>query len=160
MQRSFEPWIFGFPVDVDVWPGLYPWPSTVRLIVVYPLFIAGYVTMQKKTPFLSRRWSSCLHVTRRRLKPLDFNSYGTQCPSFWNISYAVKRFENVVWLTPNDSASSDFAWHESSWNNASNSLFSNFFGALERSLSLTSKSLFLKRLNQSLHVVSDRVWSP
>ena len=37
-------------------------------------------------------------------------------------------------------------------------LRSNFFSVSERSLSSTSKSLFLKRLNQSLCVVSDRVW--
>ena len=36
-------------------------------------------------------------------------------------------------------------------------ILSNFFGAPERFLSSSLKSLYLKRRNQSLHVVSDRV---
>ena len=45
--RSFEPWIFGFTADVDAWSG---W-STLRIIVVYALFITSHGMMQKKLSF-------------------------------------------------------------------------------------------------------------
>jgi len=40
-SRSFELWIFGFTDDVDVWLFI-PRSSTLRVIVVYPLFIANH----------------------------------------------------------------------------------------------------------------------
>ena len=87
-------------------------------------------------------------------------SASTQCPCFQIIPKLFKHFKTIVWSTPNDSASSVCTWHESSWSNAPNTSSSNFFGAPECSLSSTTKSLFFKCLNQSLCVVSDRVWLP
>ena len=72
--------------------GLTSRSSTFKVIVVYPLFIAGHDTMQKNL-FLFCPWSSCSHVTRRRSTFLGFNSYSTQCPCFWIIPCTFKRFE-------------------------------------------------------------------
>ena len=83
---------------------LTPWASTLRVIVVYPLFID---TMQKLLLFCC--WSSNSHVTRRRSTSLDFNSYGTQCPCFWIISNAFKCFEIVCLLI------SSLMAYQSSW---------------------------------------------
>jgi len=138
--------------------GLTPWFSTFNVIVKYPLFIASHDRMHKIFPFC--RWGNYSYLKRCHSMSLGFNSYGTQCFCFWIISNTLKRFETVVWSTPNDYASSASIWHESSWSNVFNSSSSNFFGAAERFLSSTSKSLFLERLSQCLHVVSDRAWSP
>ena len=103
----------------------YPTISyTLRVILVYPIFIASH-DMIKKT-FLFCNWSSCSRVKRRRSTSLGFNSYGTQFPSFWIIPNAFKRFETVVWSTPNNSASSASVWHEFSLGNAFNSSSSNY----------------------------------
>ena len=122
-----------------------PRSSTLWVLVVYPLFIAGHDTMQKT--FLFCRWSSCSPVIRGHSTSLGFNSNGTLCLCFWIMSNAFKGFETFVWSSPNNSASSACAWHESSWRNASNSSSSNFFGAPEHSLFSTSRSYFLKCLN-------------
>ena len=58
---------------------LTPRSSTFKVIVVYPLFVAGHDT--KKTFHFGRR-RSCSHLTRSRSTCLGFNSYGTQCPCF------------------------------------------------------------------------------
>ena len=134
--------------------GLIPRFFELRVMVVYSLFIASHDTV----PFYC--WSSCTHEQRRRPTSLGFKSYGTQFLCFWIISNAFKRFETVVWLTSNNSTSSASVWHVSSSSNASGSPSSNVFGVPERYLSSRSKSLFLKCLNQSLHVVFDRAWSP
>ena len=144
-SRRFESWIFGLATDVDAWAGL---PHNLLCLGL------SLVKIQCQRLFLFCCWSSCSHVTRCCLTSLGFNSYGTQCSCFWIISNAFKCFKTVVWSTPNDSASSVCTWYQSSWGNASNSSSSNFFGV--HSLSSTSKSLFLKHLNQSLLVISYR----
>ena len=114
--------------------GLTPRFSTLWIIVVYPLFISSHDTVQKIFSFLLL--SSSLHVTKRHvLKQLIH-----QLVMFFQVLQAP-----------------DIGLHRVS---SSNSLSSNFCGAPERSLSSSSKSLFLKRRNQSLHVVSDRALSP
>lgn len=77
--------------------------------------------------------------------PFDFSRLHLvrpQCPCFWIIPNPFEYFETVVRLIPNDSKSSASIWHGSLWSNTSNFLSSNFFQALERSLSSMSKSLF------------------
>ena len=113
-----------------------------------------------KILFLFCRWSSSLHMTKRRSTSLGFNSHGTQCPCFWTIPNTLKRFVTVDSSTCNLFPSPASVWNRSSSNISSNSLSSNFFGAPERSLSSSLKLLFLKRRNQSLHVVSDTALSP
>ena len=121
--------------------------SMVEVIVVYPFFIAGHDTMQKTFPFLPLKQLFTRDKTQFDISQLQLN--GTLYPCFWIIPNIFKWFETVVWSTPNDSECSACAYHECSWSNASNSLSSNFFGAQERSLSSTSKLLFLKCLNQT-----------
>ena len=133
---------------IDNWLCHWCWRMTrlnPRSSMVYPVFNPSHDTIWK--PFLFWCWSSCSHVTVYHLTSLSFNLYGTRCPGFCIILNAFKYFETVVWSIPNDSASSAWTWHEVSWSNAFN--FSNFFVLPERSLSSTSKSLFLKCLNQS-----------
>ena len=113
--------------------------STLSVVVEYPFFIAGHDMMQKtfpsqplkqlfthdKTPFNVSRFRLVRHLLSLLLN-----------------SNAFKRFETVVWSTPNNSASSACAWYKSSWSNAFSSSSSYFFDAPERSLSSTWKSNF------------------
>ena len=91
---------------------------------------------------------------------LNFNSYGSQLLCFWIIPMDFNRTETACWVTPNVLASSSFVWVGSLSSNTSNSLFSNFFGYPQRSLSSTLKSPLLKRRNHSLHDLSVGALSP
>ena len=135
---------------IDIWLCHWCWcmvrltqrSSTLRVIVMYPLFIAGHDTMPKTFPSLPLfTWDETHSMS------FIFNLYGNQCPCFWIIPNALKRFKTVLWSTPNDSTSSVCVWHEPSWNKASNYLSSKFFSAPECSLSSTSKPLFFKYVN-------------
>ena len=102
--------------------------------------------------------SSISHVKNRSMF-LGFSSYGTQFPCFWIIPNDFKRYE-IVWVTPNVSASSFCIWYESSSNNASNSASSYIFGLPLRSLSSTSNSPFLNFWNHSRQLLSLKAASP
>ena len=114
-SRSFQPWIFGFTADVDAWLGLLY--DLLRRGLTLCVYFSSPVTIRCKKSFLYCRWSSCLHVTRCRSTSLSFNSYGTQGLYFWIIPNVFKCFKLISCSTPNDSASSACAWHESSWSN-------------------------------------------
>ena len=156
-SRSFESWIFGFAADIDAMLDLLH--DLLLLELRSCIHFSSPLTIRCENPFFFGRWSSFSLVTRYRSMTLGFNTYGTQCPCFWIIPNAFKRFKMVVLSTLNDSISSACIWQESSRRTASNSSSLNFFGAPGCSLFSTSKSLFLKRLNESLHVVSNRAWS-
>ena len=76
--------------------GLTTRSSTLRVIVVYQLFLVSHDTIKKK-PFFFCRWKSCSHMTRCRSTSLGFNSYGNQFRCFWVIPNAFKHFKTVVW---------------------------------------------------------------
>ena len=139
--------------------GLTPRFSTLRIIVVYPLFIACHDTVQK--PFLFYRWSSSSHLTKRRSTPLGFNSNGTQCPCFWIIPITFKRFETVDSSTRNVFPSFASAWDRSSLSISSNSMSLNYFCVrtffiLEFKIIIfeASKSVSACRIRQSIVTIS------
>ena len=118
----------------------------------------------ESTAFLSRfslllqQWTDCWHAAKST--SLGFNSYGTKFPCFWIISMALRCFEMTCWVTPNSSANSSCAWHESSASNASNSESSKMFSFPPQCQSLTSKSPLLKHWNHWRHVLLLRAASP
>ena len=87
------------------------------------VIIASHDTMQKTFSFLPLKQLFTCDKMLFNISQLQFVWY----PCFWIIPNAFKPFETVVRSTPNDSASSACAYHESSWSNTTNSSYSNFF---------------------------------
>ena len=105
---------------------------------------------------LSHRSTNNTQIVFRFSSCLSLNSCGNQFPAFWTSPRLCKRLLTAISITFNGSDNCLRVWSS----NASKSSSSNLFGFPERSLTLRSKSPLLNRLNQSLHVVSNRVCSP
>ena len=139
-NMSFFPWIFGLAVDVEAWSG---GPHSSSLSYRSGSIFHHQSLYDAKNPFVYT-WQAAFHMWKIGVQRFSA-SYGTQFPCFWINEF--KRYEVVCWVTSNVNASSFCVWHESSSNNASNSVSSYTFGLSLCSLSSTSNSPFLNFWN-------------